>query len=110
MMKIYLDRDADLGLLKEKQIGVIGYGNQGRAQALNLRDSGLNVIVGNREDHYAEKGRQDSFEVVSVAEAARRSDVLMLLIPDEIMPQVYMEEIATNLEFGKALVYASEYI
>ena len=78
-MKVYTDKDADPSSLKGKQIAVLGYGNQGRAQALNLRDSGLDVIVGNRDDDYLQQAREDKFEVFSILEAASAGDVLLLL-------------------------------
>jgi ketol-acid reductoisomerase len=109
MAEIYFDDDADLGLLKDKVIGVIGYGNQGRAQAWNLRDSGLQVLVGNREDDYAAAARRDGFQVLSVAEAAGRAHVLLLLIPDEILPAVFAQEIGPQLSPDKVLVFASGY-
>ncbi|MEW5873139.1 MAG: ketol-acid reductoisomerase [Chloroflexota bacterium] len=108
-MKIYRDQDADLSLLAGKTIAVIGYGNQGRAQALNLRDSGLAVLVGNRADSYSEQARQDGFAVFSLTEAARQGEVILLLIPDEILPAVFAQEIAPALEAGDTLVFASGY-
>lgn len=109
MAKIYHDQDADLGFLKEQTIGVIGYGNQGRAQALNLKDSGLEVTVGVRPDETEVQARQDGFEVVSIREAAERAQILMMLIPDEVMPEVFSGEIAPGLAAGKTLCFASGY-
>ena len=103
-MCIYLDPDADLSLLQGKQIAVIGYGNQGRAQALNLRDSGLRVLVGNRADVYMDRAREDSFSPLPIAQTAAAGDVVMLLIPDEVMPEVFEAEIAPHLAEGKALM------
>jgi ketol-acid reductoisomerase len=108
-MRIYRDQDADLALLQERQIAVIGYGNQGRAQALNLRDSGLQVIVGNREDAYADRARADGFAPLPIGRAAAEGDVVMLLIPDEVMPEVFEAEIAPHLSDGDALSFASGY-
>lgn len=108
-MRVYRDEDADLAVLEGKQIAVIGYGNQGRAQALNLRDSGLQVLVGNRDDDYAEQARSDGFEVLPIAQAAARGDVVVLLIPDEIVPAVFREAIAPGLRPGDVLVFASGY-
>jgi ketol-acid reductoisomerase len=108
-MRIYCDQDADLALLQARQIAVIGYGNQGRAQALNLRDSGLQVIVGNREDAYADQACADGFTPLPIDQAAADGDVVMLLIPDEVMPEVFEAEIAPRLSEGDALSFASGY-
>lgn len=107
--RLYLDEDADLGVIREKLIASIGYGSQGHAQAQNLRDSGLQVIVGNRQDHYADKARADGLEVVPIAEAVKRSDILLMLIPDEVQPSVYRAEIEPNLRKGQVLDFASGY-
>jgi ketol-acid reductoisomerase len=109
MATIYHDADADLGALAGATIAVVGYGNQGRAQALNLRDSGLDVIVGNIRDGALEAARSDGFEVLPIDEACARADAVMLLIPDEIMPAVYAEHVAPNLREGALLDFASGY-
>ncbi len=106
---IYHDDDADLAELTGQTVAVVGYGNQGRSQALNLRDSGLEVIIGNRGDEAAEQARQDGFEVFPLTEACRRADLLLLLIPDEVAPRVYREELAPGLEAGNGLCFASGY-
>ena len=80
-MQVYHDQDAHLSLLEGKQIAVIGYGNQGRAQALNLRDSGLKVVIGTREDGYAERARQDGFAVLTIDAASAGADVVMVAPP-----------------------------
>ncbi|MGI6555222.1 MAG: ketol-acid reductoisomerase [Bacillota bacterium] len=107
MVTAFYDADANLDLLKGKTIAVIGYGSQGHAQAQNLRDSGLNVIVASRENG---KGwlaaKTAGFEVVSNAEAAKRADIIQILIPDETQAAVYSEDIAPNLEEGNALVFS----
>jgi ketol-acid reductoisomerase len=108
-MRVYLDDDADLGILEGRRIAVIGYGNQGRAQALNLRDSGLEVVVGNREDEYAEQARRDGLSTQPIAQAAAEGDIVMVLIPDEVMPEVFEQEIAGHLTEGDTLVFASGY-
>ena len=108
-MRLLHDEDADLGLLSSKAIAVIGYGNQGRAQALNLRDSGLDVIIGNRADAYAARAKADRFAVHPIATAASLADVVLLLIPDEIMPAVFRDEIAPRLRQKAVLVFASGY-
>jgi ketol-acid reductoisomerase len=108
-MKVYTDKDADLSPLKGKQIAVLGYGNQGRAQALNLRDSGQNVIVGNRDDDYLEQARKDQFEVLSIPEAAKAGDVMLILTTDESQPGVWAEQIAPGVSAGDVLVWSSGY-
>ena len=108
-MQVFHDEDADLSLLEGKQIAVIGYGNQGRAQALNLRDSGLQVLVGNRDDDYAERAREDRFRVLSIEAAAAEADLLMMLIPDEVAPEIHNREIAPHLDKGKVVVFATGY-
>ena len=105
----YLEKDADLEHLKGKLIASLGYGSQGHAQAQNLRDSGLDVIVGNVEDRYAETARKDGFEVVSIADAVRRADVLLVLLPDEHQRQIYLDEIEPHLREGQVLDFASGY-
>ena len=88
---------------------MIGYGNQGRAQALNLRDSGLEVLIGNREDDYAGQARKDGFSATVIRQAAAEADVVMLLLPDEVAPSVFEQEIAPSLIKGDVLVFASGY-
>lgn len=105
----YHDDDADLGVLDGRTVAVIGYGNQGHAQAQNLRDSGAGVIVGNRDDEYRARAVEDGFEVFPIAGAARRADVLLLLIPDEVQPQVMATQIAPGMGGSATLVVASGY-
>ena len=105
-VKMFYEKDADFAALQGKTIAVIGYGSQGHAQAQNLRDSGLKVIIGLREGKSAEKARNDGFEVVSVGEAASRADVVQILMPDETQARVYREEIAPNLKKGGALLFS----
>jgi len=109
MATIYHDEDAELGALSGETLAVIGYGNQGRSQALNLRDSGLTVIVGNVSDASADRAREDGFEVLPIDEACRRADGVLLLVPDEVMPAVYAEHVAPNLEAGNLVDFASGY-
>lgn len=109
-MKIFRDKDADLDLLQDKTIAVIGYGSQGRAQALNLRDSGLTVVVGLPSDSVSRKtARGDGFEVFQTAEATRKSDVVALLAPDQLHQQIFSKSIAPQLSRGKTLVVAHAY-
>ncbi|MBI1386085.1 MAG: ketol-acid reductoisomerase [Rhizobiales bacterium] len=109
MAQWYFDEDGDLSLLEGRTVCIFGYGNQGRAQALNMRDSGIEVIVGSRSDASAEQCREDGFAVHPLAEAAARADVLFLLLPDEVMPEIYRAEIAPHLKPGVVLVFASGY-
>ena len=109
MAEIYHDDDADLSVLEDQTVALIGYGNQGRSQALNLRDSGVNVIVGNIRDHAGAAAKQDGFPVSNIAEACEQADVVMLLIPDEIMPEVFKTYVAPNLVPGNLVVFASGY-
>ncbi len=109
MAKIYEDKDVDLAVVKNKTIAFIGYGNQGRSQALNMRDSGLKVIVGNVKDRYWEQAKQDGFEVLEICEAAKRANVICVLVPDEIAPSIFEEKIKSNLEEEDVLCFASGY-
>ena len=97
MSKKYFDGDADLSHLEGKTVAVLGYGNQGRSQALNMRDSGLEVIVGNRADEYAHRARADGFKVLSIGQAVAQADIVLLLIPDEVASGVFETEIAPHL-------------
>ncbi len=106
-MKVYREEDADLSILKDKVIAVIGYGSQGHAHALNLRDSGLNVIVGLRPGGPSyERAKRDGFEPLSVKDACEKADVIMILLPDQTQPAVYKECIAPVLKSGKMLLFA----
>jgi ketol-acid reductoisomerase len=106
MMKVYYDTDADLAHLRGETIAIIGYGIQGRAQSLNMRDAGLPVIIGNRDDEWRQRAIDEGFTVCGIAEAAARGDVVVLLIPDEVQPEVYREQVADGLRPGDALVFA----
>ncbi len=107
MSEIYYQSDCDINVLKGKTVAIIGYGSQGHAHALNLRDSGVKVIIGLREGgkswHKAEKA---GFKVYSVAEATKLADIVMLLINDEVQSKVYKESIEKNLKNGAALAFA----
>lgn len=107
MAKIYYDDDADLSLLKGKTIAIIGYGIQGRGQALCLRDSGCNVVVAELEGtpNY-EQAKKDGFNPVSAAEAAKIGDIIQILTQDHVQAKVYRESIKPNLKKGKALCFS----
>lgn len=109
MAVIYRDADANLGLLTDKHIAVLGYGNLGRPMALNLRDSAFPVLIGNPQDSYAVHAYRDGYEVVSIADATARSNLILVMVPDELAPQVYLIEIAPYLKPGDTLVFASGY-
>lgn len=107
MANLFYDNDADLSVLTTRMVAIIGYGSQGHAHALNLRDSGVKVIVGLYEgSRSAAKARADGLEVVSVQEAAARADWIMLLLPDELQKQVYEASVAPHLGAGKVLSFA----
>ena len=105
--KIYYQQDCDLGRLDGKTVAIIGYGSQGHAHALNLKDSGVNVVVGLYEGSKSRaKAESQGLKVLSVSEAAKAADVIMILIPDEKQAKLYKEEIAPNLTEGKTLAFA----
>ena len=108
-MKLYKDSDANLEALAGKTVAVLGYGNQGQAQALNLRDSGVDVIVGNRDDLYRERAIADGFAPVSILEAATAGDILLVLTTDESQPLIWAEQILPGLRPGKMLSWSSGY-
>ena len=104
---MYYDADADLAKLEDKTIAVIGYGSQGHAQAQNLRDSGLKVIVGQRQGGASyEEAVADGFSPLPVAEAAEQADIVQVLLPDVVQKSVYQQAIEPNLEAGNALVFS----
>ena len=107
MATLYYDNDADLDQLEDKTIAVIGYGSQGHAHALNARDNGQNVIIGLHEGSRSKaKAEADGLQVFSVAEATKRADIVMVLIPDTRQGAVYEEHIAPNLRSGAMLMFA----
>jgi ketol-acid reductoisomerase len=107
MATLYYDKDADLSLLKGKTIAIIGYGSQGHAHALNAKDSGMNVVVGlHKGSKSAEKAKADGLEVLSVADATKKADVVMVVIPDTKQAEVYDAEIGPNLKPGSMLMFA----
>ncbi|MGH9899878.1 MAG: ketol-acid reductoisomerase [Pyrinomonadaceae bacterium] len=106
-MQVYYDKDADRAALKGKKIAVIGYGSQGFAQANNLKDSGCEVIVGLRPNSPSRaKAEESGFRVLTVARAATEADMVIMLVPDELAPDVYAEEIAESMLPGKYLAFA----
>jgi len=106
MIQKYYESDADLGNLKDSRIAVIGYGSQGRGQALNLRDSGLDVIIGLRPGKSWENASKDGFEVFDVATASGMADVVMILLPDELQAGVYRDQIMPNLTEGDCVMFS----
>lgn len=108
-MQLLKESDASLAQLHGKTIAVLGYGNQGQAQALNLRDSGVQVIVGNRADAYRQRAIDDGFAPVSIREAAETGDILLILTTDESQPVIWPEQIAPAARAGKTLVWSSGY-
>ena len=107
---LYFDKDADLSVIQAKSVAVIGYGNQGRAQALNLRDSGVKVVVGAREGGSSEEqARSDGFNVLSIDRAVIDTDIIAILLPDQIMSVVYKESISPNLSAGKTIQFSHGY-
>ena len=105
--KIYYEEDANLALIQNKKIAVIGYGSQGHAHALNLKDSGMDVVVGLREDSTSKtKAEAEGLKVVSVAEASQWADIVMMLTPDQHQKKIYTEEIVPYLEAGNTLCVA----
>lgn len=107
MAKMYYEKDCNLNLLKGKTVAVIGYGSQGHAHALNLHESGVNVVVGLYEGSKSWKLAQDAgLSVTTAADAAKQADVIMILVNDEKQPKLYNESIEANLRAGKSLVFA----
>jgi ketol-acid reductoisomerase len=107
MAQIYYDKDADLGLIQKKKVAIVGYGSQGHAHALNLRDSGVQVKVGLHAGSKSQaKAAAAGLEVVPVAEAAAWAEVVMILAPDTAQPAIYAESIAPHLRAGKTLLFA----
>jgi ketol-acid reductoisomerase len=107
--RIWHDEDADLSALDGETIAVVGYGNQGRSQALNLRDSGLTVIVGTIADASGARAAAEGFQTFPIAEAATRADVVMLLVPDEVLPELWTRDLAPHLRAGACIDFASGY-
>ncbi|HLF86995.1 MAG TPA: ketol-acid reductoisomerase [Nitrospiria bacterium] len=105
-MKIYYDKDADLGFIKGKRIAIIGYGSQGHAHANNLKDSGMDVVVGLREGKSWKKAHDAGLKVLDTSQAVKTSDIVMVLVPDELQGDLYNKEIGPNLKPGSYLAFA----
>ncbi len=107
MVKRFYDQDCDLQLLKDKTVAIIGFGSQGHAHAQNLKDSGVSVVVGLRPDSKsAASAKEAGLEVLPVAEAAKKAQLVMMLVPDELAADVYQKEVAQNMEAGDVLLFA----
>ena len=105
-MIIFYDKDADLSILKDRIIAVIGYGNQGCAQAKNLKDSGLDVLVGLRKGKSWDRAKNDGFAISSIKEASEEADVIQVLVPDDVQPLIYEKDILPSLKEGDALGFS----
>ena len=106
-MNIYYDKDANLSIVKSKKVAIIGFGSQGHAHANNLKDSGVDVVIGLHDgSKSADKAKKSGFEVLSVSEATKKSDLVMMLIPDENQADVFHNEIEPNLKIGATLAFA----
>ena len=107
MAEMFYDDDADLSIIQSKKVAVIGYGSQGHAHALNLRDSGVDVRIGLAEGSKSRaKAETEGLRVVDVATAAAEADLIMILTPDQVQADVYEQHIAGNLQEGDALFFA----
>jgi ketol-acid reductoisomerase len=107
MARIYYSKDANLSVLKDKKVAVVGYGIQGRAQSLNLRDSGIEVVVGLKfRDEYWKMAKNDKMKIADIPEAVKGADIVMMLIPDEVQKAVYESEVAPYLRKGMVLDFA----
>ena len=109
-MRIYYDRDADINFIKDKKIVIVGYGSQGHAHAMNLRDTGIsNVVIALRENSASKpKAKNAGFEVMTPSKSAEWADIIMMLTPDELQSDIYNSEIAENIKEGTALAFAQE--
>ena len=106
MGKFYFDEDADLAHLSGKTVAVLGYGNQGRSQALNLKDSGVNVVVGNIEDEYADIAREDGWDLNTIEDAAAQADIKLMLTSDDSHPEVWNNWVSKTMRPGHVLSFA----
>ena len=106
-MKVYYDKDADIEIIRSKKVAVIGYGSQGHAHSQNLKESGVNVVVGLRKDGASwKKAEAAGLKVMDVASAVKQSDIVMILVPDELQGDLYKNEIGPNLKKGAYLAFA----
>src|SRR5262245_16448472 len=107
-MRVYYDRDADLNLIKGKKVAIIGYGSQGHAHALKLRDSGVKevTVALRRGSQGVKKAEGEKLKVMEVADAAKWADVMMMLTPDELQADIYRDHIAKNIKDGAAIMFA----
>src|SRR5690348_422145 len=101
MTVIYHEQDGDLDFLSGKRVGVIGYGNLGRPIALNLRDSGLEIRVGVRSDQTRDTAMADGMNISTIEEVVKEASILMMMMPDEVMPSFYLEQISPHLQRGQ---------
>lgn len=108
-MRLYTEQDGNLLHLQDRLVAVLGYGHLGRPVALNLRDSGVKVIIGNVDDAFAEEARQDRFEVHSISQAVQQANILFMAMPDEVMSRIYLEQIAQYLKASDLVLFASGY-
>lgn len=106
MVKMYYDKDADMNILKGKKIAIMGYGSQGHAHSNNLKESGIDVIVAETKGANWDKAAAAGFTVLTAAEAAKKADIIVILLPDEIQADVYKNEIAPNMKKGVSLAFA----
>lgn len=109
MTVIYHEDDANLNILSGKTVGIIGYGNLGRPIALNLRDSGVRLIIGVQQDKTREQAVRDGFEPEDIAGMVTKCHILLLMLPDEVLPEVYIETVSPSLQKGHLLIFASGY-
>tara|TARA_B100000902_G_C27278707_1_gene900382 strand:- start:281 stop:1297 length:1017 start_codon:yes stop_codon:yes gene_type:complete len=106
-MKVFYDKDADLDLIKARKVAILGYGSQGHAHALNLKDSGINVVVGLRRNGGSwQKAENAGLEVMEMADAVKKSDFIMMLLPDEHIASVYVSDVEPNLEKNGVIAFA----